>query len=93
MESIFDDKFYTSKTWPAYIETHSGLGQKGDTVFYFYGITPTGRVSKYWAAYSLSYGFSKEQKERKLNEYIKTRRPKLPKGYRWSKPKLYAGNF
>ena len=93
MESIFDDKFYTAKTWPAYIDTHAEWGREEDTVFYFYGITPTGRVSKWWAAYSVPPTYSKERKQYKLNKYIETLRPRLPKGYRWSEPKLYAGTF
>ena len=54
-----------------------------------YGITPTGKPSKYWASVC-KYG-TKEQnlsESELLNIADEINLPKLPKGYTWSEPYL-----
>ena len=93
MTEIWNDELYMASHQPPSLNTRVFLGREPDTVFFFYGITPSGRVSKHWAAYHTIPEFSKETKLRGLDHYIKHRLPKLPKGYIWSEPRLYAGKL
>ena len=93
MKTIWNDTLYMAKHQPPYMNTRIYYGEKEDTIFFFYGITPSGRVSKFWAAYHTIPELSTEQKLRNLDYYIQTRRPGLPRGYKWSEPYLYAGEL
>ena len=93
MESIFDCKEYTSRTWPPILVDNARYGRQADTVIFFFAYTPTGRVSKFWVSFTMRY--SLRDKHERLRRYIRERRPSLRgrlKGYRWSKPYLYSGD-
>ena len=93
MERIFDCSEYTRRTWPPYQVDNAGHGRPADTVIFFFAYTPTGRVSKYWASFTMHY--SLRDKHDRLRRYIREMRPRLrrsPEGYRWSSPYLYSGD-
>ena len=92
MTSIFECKEYTDRRWPPYQVNNARYGRPADTVIFFFAYTPTGRVSTYWASFTVHY--SLRDKPRRLEEYIRLQRPSLKgklKGYRWSRPYLYSG--
>lgn len=93
MIEIWNDTLYMARHQPPYLNTKAGWGYKGDTVFFFYGITPKGNVSHYWASFQTHSRFSREDKLKRLDKYIHEHRPKLRKGYTWSEPRLYAGEL
>ena len=93
MESIFDCKEYTDRRWPPIQIDNARYGRPADTVIFFFAYTPTGRVSKYWASFTMHY--SLRDKWRRLIQYMKEQRPSLRRSlrkYRWSKPFLYSGD-
>ena len=93
MTSIFDCEEYTRKQWPPYMVDNASYGRPADTVVFFFAYTPTGRVSKYWAAWTCNYAL--RDKQRRLERYIERGLPNTTgklKGYRWSRPYLYSGN-
>lgn len=66
-----------------------------NTSVVWYMITPTGRVSKYWYAYtwrgtSYPMGVTQNMVDKTFNAQ---KICKLPKGYKWSEPYLYSGNI
>ena len=90
MERIFDCEEYTSRSWPPYLIDNARYGRPADTIIFFFAYTPTGRVSKYWTAFTMRY--SLRDKHDRLRRYIRKVRPGLRKGYRWSEPYLYSGD-
>lgn len=93
MESIFDCKEYTDRRWPPYQVDNARYGRPADTVVFFFAYTPTGRISKFWASFTMN--FSLRDKPERLRRYMREQRPRLSgrlKGYRWSRPYLYSGN-
>jgi hypothetical protein len=93
MTSIFDCKEYTDRMWPVIQVTNARYGRPADTVIYFFAYTPTGRISRYWASFTMHY--SLRDKPRRLKEYIRWQRYSFRgrrRGYRWSKAYLYSGN-
>jgi hypothetical protein len=79
--------------WPPYHVVNAMYGRPSDTVIFFFAYTPTGRVSKYWASFTINY--SLRDKTERLRRYMREQRPRLSgklKGYRWSSPYLYSGN-
>lgn len=67
---------------------------KYDFVLILYrALTPTGRVSKYYHIYKYKYdhdvfAIKLDRVNESLYKAMKSRRPKLRKGYKWSKPKV-----
>lgn len=93
MESIFDCSEYTGRMWPPYQVDNARYGRPADTVIFFFAYTPTGRVSKYWASFTMHYSLG--DKTERLRRYVREQRPSLRgrlNGYRWSRPYLYSGN-
>ena len=93
MTSIFDCEEYTRKQWPPYQVDNARYGRPADTVVFFFAYTPTGRVSKYWAAWRGHYAL--RDKPKRLARYMEWGLPSTTgklKGYRWSRPYLYSGN-
>lgn len=94
MQSIFDCKEYTDRSWPPYMVDNARYGRPADTVIFFFAYTPTGRISKYWAAFTMHY--SLKDKQERLRRYVRKQRPSLNgklNGYRWSEPYLYSGKL
>lgn len=94
MERIFDCEEYTNRRWPPCHVDKARYGRPADTIIFFFAYTPTGRISVYWASYTMHY--SLRDKHERLRRYIKEERPSLKgrlKGYRWSKPYLYSGDL
>lgn len=75
-----------------YFDTRTRYEREADTIVFWYAITPTERISKYWATLRINSerNVSSERKRKCVKEY---KHPKLPKGYSWSEPLLYSGKI
>ena len=79
-----------NKKYNPYFWTKVKYGREPDTIIFWYAITPTKRISKYWNTlrFNAERNTTTEYKKDKIKN-IKL--SKLPKGYIWSEPLLYSG--
>lgn len=67
---------------------------KYDFIIILYrAITPTGRISKYYHTYKYRYDHDPvankvDRVNESLHKAMKSKRPKLKKGYKWDKPRI-----
>ena len=89
MEKYFGSE-YDKRKGRFYFDSRAKFGRKPDTIVFWYALTPTGRISKWYATLRINSerNVSTERKREYVNSYAF---PKLPAGYTWSKPLLYSG--
>lgn len=86
LPSIFDCDEFTSKSWPPYHNNWDLDRKQHMPVIFSFAYTPTGRVSKYWCSLSLK----RIPSDKEISEWEHNGRPRLKKGYKWSKVYKYS---
>ncbi len=86
MTSIFDCAEYLRHSYPMYIDTWDYEFKRPNPVAYSFAYTPKGNVSKFWCVLEFH---RTEPTDDAIRNWMENR-PKLRKGYRWSKPYWYT---
>ena len=87
----FRDSDYYHKRGNIYFDTRARYGRDPDTIIFWHALTPTGRISKFWATLRINgeRNVRPASKEKLIQNY---RLPKMPRGYTWSDPMIYSGS-
>lgn len=87
----FRDSAYYHKRGNIFFDSRACYGRDPDTIIFWYALTPTGRISKFWAAlrFNSERNVRPAGKEKLIQNY---HFPKMPKGYTWSDPTIYSGS-
>ena len=86
MTTIWDCDEYMRKHWPPYHEAWDAGRHCAVPVAFSFAYTPKGRVSRYWCSITLRGG----DVPRRVREWADGGRPRLRRGYRWSRPYWYS---
>lgn len=64
-----------------------------DIIIFWWAVTPTGRVSKYWRTLTFNgrLDLSDDEVLTGVRQEIAAHKPRLPRGYTWSAPYQYSG--
>jgi len=90
LTKYFESEF--AKHERMYFWSKASYNRKSDTIILWRAKTPTGRISKYWATLRIN-GERQITKEKMIDVIKNYKLPKLKKGYAWSEPMLYCGDF
>lgn len=89
MKKLFESEYDKIKGRP-FFDTRARYGRPADTIIFWYAVSPTGRISKYWTTLRINAEKVTDKNEKK--KYIQQYElPVLRRGYKWSEPFLYSG--
>lgn len=83
--SIFDCAEYMEHGTPPYHDNYDIMLRENLPVVFSFAYTPGGRVSKYWCSLAFRHPTPSVME---IEEWMASR-PRLRKGYKWSKPYWY----